>query len=37
VPSNGWIAELKVHAALHNQAGLYNATSLHKIDRTVRL
>jgi predicted amidohydrolase len=22
---NGWIAELKVHAALHNNAGLYNA------------
>ncbi len=24
VPSGGWIARLKVHAALHNQAGLYN-------------
>lgn len=23
--ANGWIAELKVHAALHNHAGLYNA------------
>ncbi len=24
VPSGGWIARLKVHAALHNHAGLYN-------------